>query len=360
VAQLFRFFLIFLNLIVLVKVLQVTHFFTVKPLYSDFNNYYQSVIDIRRGVNPYTFSYMQNLGPPLVFAYYLPFSLFSLNVAQNIFLILNIFAGYLACYLLARRFAPARWRSYFLSLSLILFGSFLSRYSLQIGQPVLTFTLLITICLTSVSPIVHSVAIAALTGIKSFFAFAFLSLLHRPLTLLIGLLTLTLILLASAFVIKPEWYVYYATRKFIPNITGSADTSRVNYENQTLKNTLIRLHIEPAYPVVWLLLFAALSYLTVRYRSLEIGLLSSMALSPVLWQHYFPALFPFFIHLFVTPHSSRSRTLGVLAFLLWWPDLRLHLAPPNLFYGLLASHFYISLLLLILAYVYSSKAKFSV
>lgn len=331
-------------------------FFSPHRILWDFDNYYRTVADIRTGHNPYTISYMQTLGPPLVFQYYLPFNLVSLPTAQVFFLSMQLVAGYFTCLLLSLRFFR---RPYYASLLLftLLCLSFLTRYSLQIGQPVLTLGLLITILLLTSSPLIKSFTLAALMSIKSFFAITLSAFLFRPISILTACLTVVVITLGGMSLIRPEWYLYYTTHKFLPNVTAAEYDGRLNYENQTLKSTLTRLHIQPLYPVVWILAAIYLIRNSSSTRNLPLGILSSFILSPVLWQHYFAALFSLFIYRAMTATSHRHILLSGIAILLWWPDLSwLHSAPPTLFNGFLASHFFFSLLLLTASFVESAPA----
>src|SRR4030042_3433093 len=67
----------------------------------DFDAYFRLIGDIKIGINPYTISYMQTLGPPSVFFYFLPFAVFPINIARGIFTFINISCGFSSCFLFA-------------------------------------------------------------------------------------------------------------------------------------------------------------------------------------------------------------------------------------------------------------------
>lgn len=336
--------LIIANLLILVKVVQVTNLFSPQRQMTDFDIYHQTIQDMRQGVNPYTVSYMQTLGPPITFLYYVPYTFFRLPTAQFVFLVINIFCGYASAFVLARKLQPRKIIPTFLTISILIFCSFLSRYSLQIGQPSLFLTLAISLALSS-SGWIRSFCLVILTVTKAFFALSLLALAKLKTHLLRTLFLLAIVTILTTPLIKFEWYSYYLQNRFWQNVSSVENSTRLNYENQTLKSTLTRLHIPDTFSFIWFALFVWGSYWAVKKQSLELGLLLSFLLSPVLWQHYLIALLPLFVWAWY--HSSRHRFLILISFLLWWPDLRfLHAASPTLINGLLASHFFISLLLL--------------
>jgi len=334
-------------------VLQVTSFFWPSRYQPDFDTYHRTIQDMSAGINPYTVSYMQNLGPPAVFIYHLPFSLFSLSTAQQLNLSINIVAGYLACWILAYRFFSRLRLTAFLVICAVLYGSFLSRYSLQIGQPILVLTLLISTALSSRSRIVSSLALACASITKAFLAFTYLAMVSRPTALTMGLLGICAILVVSFPIVRPSWYLYYSQQKFPATISAPDSTTRfLNYENQTLRTSLTRLKIQHLYPFAWGALFIIGAITVYRRRSLPLGILFSFLLTPVLWQYYLAALLPLFV-LALIRHPSWLLLASVV---LWFPDLSfLHTALPTFFNGLLASHFYISIGLLTLNYLHTPR-----
>jgi hypothetical protein len=319
-----KFFLLIVNLIIIFKVFQVTHLFSFNRQMVDFDNYYRTVQDIKKGINPYTISYMQSLGPPITYLYYYPYSLFNKTTAQFIFLIVNIICGYTTCIVLSKK--------HFLWLSIILFLSFLSRYSLQIGQPILTIGLFISLVITKNKW--TSIALAGLIFIKSFFAFTLISAkTYLPLLLiLIGLIAMPL-----------GWTKYYLQNKLWQNVGSFTNATQISYENQSLLSTLSRNQIAVAYPYIWIAIFIIGGYMSLKRKDPLLGILFSFLLTPVLWQHYLAALFP----IFVIVLRKKLTLLALISFILWWINLKIpYNSSITTLAALSASHFYISLVLL--------------
>jgi hypothetical protein len=346
--------LMLVNVLVLAKVFSVTAFFQQTRNQVDFDkSYYPSVQYIREGLNPYTGSYMQTLGPPLVFLYFLPFSLMDLHTAQTVNLVINLAAGYLTCLVLAVRFFPKVKAIAFGGLSLLFYGSFLSRYSLQMGQPNLVIALLVALVISTVK--FRQFLLCTLVVMKTFFVLPFL-----PTTsinskagrreVIKNAMSLILVLVISLLFIKPAWYKDYSFRRFttLQFFQTPPASNSLQYENQTFKTTLFRLGLGNIYIYLYVgLIVFCLVWLLV-HPNLEVSLLFSFIISPVLWQHYFIALFPMFVKTFVEVRT-RSYTMMwmvVAAFVLWWPDLRLWDWPVNWGTGILASHFFIALAIL--------------
>jgi hypothetical protein len=356
-------FLILISLVLLGKVVSVTDFSSASRYQPDFDAYYQLVADIRLGTNPYTVTHMQTLGPPLVFLYFYPFSLLSLHDAQSLNMLINLAAGYLCCAVLAVRFFKNHKLTLFLILSIIYYTSFISRYSLQIGQPNLLISLLIALVISTSKS--QSYFLSALLALKTFFVLPILALVRTPSKFIRVSLFFLATLLISMAVIRPQWYADYSFRR-APEIdffhTANYSDS-LHYENQSFPAVLARLGLGQYLPVVYPLLIAAAIVVITLTQSLELGIIFSLLISPVLWQHYLIALFPVFIKSFAHTKSSLELFILAISLFLWFPDLRLWTEPVNLGYGFLASHFYLSLFLLALAQIpqlrYNSKRLLS-
>lgn len=352
-------FLISISVILFIKVLSVTDFFSPARYQPDFDAYYQLVSDIRSGTNPYSVTHMQTLGPPLVFLYFYPFSLFSLHDAQTLNMAINLVSGYLCCAVLAAAFFKRNQLTLTLILSIIYYASFLSRYSLQIGQPTLLISLLVACVITTIK--FQSIFLSALLTLKTFFVFPIFALIRTPKSFLrTGLFFLATLILSLA-VIRPQWYADYSFRRFPEiNIFHTENyVDSLHYENQSLPSFFSRLQISQYLPVVYPTVIAISTIVVTLSGNLELGILFSFLASPVLWQHYLIALFPLFVKTFVHATNTSRLLLTAFALFLWFPDLRLWTEPINLKFGLLASHFFLSLCLLILAQIpqlrYNSK-----
>lgn len=333
------------------KVLSVTDFFSASRYQPDFDAYYQLVSDIRLGTNPYTVTHMQTLGPPLVFLYFYPFSLFPLHQAQFLNMFINLVAGYLCCAALAVSYFKNNKLTLFLVLSIIYYTSFLSRYSLQIGQPNLLISLLIALVISTSRS--GSYFLSALLALKTFFVLPILALVRTPSKFIRTCFFFLATLLLSMAVIRPQWYADYSFRRAPElNFFHSENYSdSLHYENQSFPAVLSRLGLAQNLPIIYPLFLAAAIIIVTLTGSLELGIIFSFLISPVLWQHYLIALFPVFIKTFARTKSSLELLFLALSLFLWFPDLRLWTEPVNLGYGILASHFYLSLILLALAQI---------
>jgi Glycosyltransferase family 87 len=340
--------LFLLNALILFKVLSVTSFFSPSRYQPDFDAYYHLVSDIRRGLNPYSVAYMQTLGPPLVFLYFFPFSLFSLHTAQSLNLLINLLSGYFACAVLALHL-PFKNKFYvFLVLAPVLYSVFTSRYSLQIGQPHLLITLLISLVITT--PRWRHLFLSALFSLKTFFILPLVSNFLSRKSYFPMFLTLLFILLVGSLVVRPSSYLSYINR--LPDLKFTRITEPLTdteYYSQSLRSTFKRLGVSSAYAYLYPALIMLAFVLSLKTRSLELAILFSLMLSPILWQHYFIALFPIYVFYLSRPKNPISNILYLISLILWFPDLRLQWAPVTITNRLLASHYFFGLVLLTLA-----------
>jgi hypothetical protein len=356
-------FLTLLSLTLFFKVLSVTDFFTASRYQPDFDSYYQLIQDIRNNTNPYTVSHMQTLGPPLVFLYFYPFTLFPLHQAQTLNMLINIIAGYLCCAVLSIRFFKQQKYTMFLILSTIYYVAFLSRYSLQIGQPNLLISLFIAAVIST--PKYNHYFLSALFALKTFFLFPIFAQIRKPKTFLRTGLTFLATFLLSLAIIRPQWYSDYSFRRFPEiNIFHTENYSdSLHYENQSFSALHSRLNLAGLLPYSYPTLIAFAVIITTFAGNIELGILFAYLLSPVLWQHYFIGLFPLFIKSFTRAKTFPELFPVAISLFLWFPDLRLWTEPISLSYGLLASHFFFSLVFLTLAQIpqlrYNSRAPLS-
>lgn len=343
--SLITFSLILLNLALFYKL----HFFI--PQLSgqaqllDLQTYLRLVDDIKSGINPYTVSYMQTLGPPSVFFYFLPFSIFNIQTAKFLFTLINISCGFATCYLLTKTLLKNKL-NWFLFLTLIFFSSFPTRFSIEMGQPniVICFLISLLICIPKTKYL--SAVLSSIIIIKTNFLVSLLSLVKNNFKVviktLLGVFLLSLLLFP---IIKPSIYSYYLTQKtsnFLPN-----ETEKVyDYYSQSVPAKLAALGFGnftvPAYLILVLLALRQVF----KSQNLILGILASVIISPVSWQHYFAVLFPIYIYSFISS-KGRSKILSFLAFLLYWIEFPLlHSAQASILTTILSSHFLISAVIL--------------
>ena len=348
-----------LNIILFFKLKLFLPQLTGKAALLDFDTYYRLVRDAKAGINPYAISYMQSLGPPLVFIYFIFYSFLSLVKARAISTLINILVGFSVSWLLAKKYFPKNWINYFLLLNFIFFSSFPMRFSIEMGQPNLIATLLITLILVSKSPFQKSSFLSLLIAIKTFFLFSLLSYLRKNLKIVFKTLFFLGILIIFSFLfIKPAWYRYYLYER-LPGIispTPKGISTGLDYYNQSLKSTLNRFCLSSLYPSMEIIVFIFLSSLIFSFRSFELSIPSALIISPVSWQHYFAVLFPILISTFVSAKNPLIKIALLFSGILWWIELpQLHNSPTNLINSVLASHYFLSAFILALAIIFNLK-----
>lgn len=313
----------------------------------DFDAYYRLVAEIRAGSNPYQSQHMQTLGPPLVFTYYLPFSIFEIETARQLTTGINLLAGFAVCYLISKKYFGKKLNA-FLLLSVLLFSAFSTRFSLEMGQPNLVLTLLVTLLVTNKKTFAKSALIALLVSFKTYFVVLVLAFFkkERKVVILSGSLTLMIGLLYLPF-IRVEWYDFFLRNK-TGNFFAEQTLKSLDYYNQTIFMSVARLGLIKFALIIQTLSSLLLLAVTVFTGSLPLAVLSSVLISPVVWQHYFVIFFPIYFYVFhKVLRDSKLLALWLISLLLWWLEFSsLHQADMGVFNRLLASHYLISGLLL--------------
>ena len=374
----------------------------------DLETYYRLVEGVLMGINPYTVSYMQTLGPPTVLFYFLPFSFFSLPTAKFLFTIINIICGFATCHMLAINLSsqeksvnvdsrlPPSFRNFgrasrgnggrnshpkfinpsvlsnyrniwFLILTLLFFSSFPVRFSIEMGQPNLVIGYLVSLLICSVTSKNNSAVprfysgllnnsygkqvpyiLASIVILKTNYLITLISLLKNnskltAKTLIIILGTVVLMLP----VVKLSFYTFYLLNKtgnFIPQISNN---QQLNYYNQSIPARLNVLGLEHTALLFYVVLALIILWIVYNSGNIMLGIIASIILSPVSWQHYYAVLFPVFIFTFVNTKNIRYRILLLIAYLLFWIEFPfLHNTGVNLFTALISSHYLISAIIL--------------
>ncbi len=348
--------LIILNLILFIKLKLLIPQLTGNAHLPDFENYLRLIDDIKEGINPYTVSYMQTLGPPMVFFYFLPFSVFNLQSAKFLYTLINIICGFATCRLLAKKLFRKNTVNWFLFLNLIFFSSFPVRFSIEMGQPNLVIGYLVSLLICNTKNKWAHIFMSLLIIIKTNYLITLTSLIRKDLKQAIK--TILTILLVSIFllpIINPSYYSYYFSnrnRNFLPVLTNNLS---LDYYNQSVPARLNTMRFgETSIP---LYMIAAAVILVILYQSqnLLLGFIASIILSPTSWQHYFAVLFPIFIIAFLKTKKLFNKRILLTAFFFWWAEFPLlHFAKANFFSELLSSHYLISAIILFAA-IYTNK-----
>ena len=332
----------------------------------DLETYHHLVKDVFMGINPYTVSYMQTLGPPTVLFYFLPFSLFSLPTAKFLFTIINIICGFATCYVLAKNFFQNSHRprnashtsevktpnlhtiNIFLIFTLIFFSSFPVRFSIEMGQPNLVIGYLVSLLVCKANTKYLNVILSLIVIIKTNYFIALISLLknNSKLTAKTLLIILGIVVLLLP-IIKPSFYTHYLTHKTGDLLPSVGSTQEINYYNQSIPARLNVLGLEHTALLFYVVLALIILMCVYRSGNIILGIIASIILSPVSWQHYYAVLFPVFIFTFVNTKNIRYRILLLIAYLFFWIEFPfLHSTSVNLFTALLSSHYLISAIIL--------------
>ena len=355
----------------------------------DLETYYRLVEGVLMGINPYTVSYMQTLGPPTVLFYFLPFSIFSLPTAKFLFTIINIICGFATCHMLAINLSsqeksvnvdsrlPPSFRNFgrasrgnggrnshpkfinssglsnyrniwFLILTLLFFSSFPVRFSIEMGQPNLVIGYLVSLLVCKANTKYLNVILSLIVIIKTNYFIALISLLKKNATIMAKTLLIILgIVVLLLPIIKPSFYTHYLTHKTGDLLPSVGSTQELNYYNQSIPARLNVLGLEHTALLFYVVLALIILMCVYRSGNIILGIIASIILSPVSWQHYYAVLFPVFIFTFVNTKNIRYRILLLIAYLFFWIEFPfLHSTSVNLFTALLSSHYLISAIIL--------------
>ena len=345
--NLLLFTLLLLNIFLLSKLDFFIPYFSGNHSLLDFDAYYYLSLAVRKGINPYLVSTMTTLGPPFVILPFVPFSYLDIVDARVLFSVTSIICGFLSVYLLNKKFFKGSLATFLIFFG-VLFSSFPARFTLGQGQPNLIIMFFITLLIISKSNSVKSLLLVFLYFFKTFFLYMAVILFRGCKSMVIvSLVVATIIGTISLFIIKPEWLVYYFT-----NLNSSFLQSNIvvglDYYNQSIYATLARLDLIN----LWLILLALIVftfYMMIKGNLLS-AVIASIIISPVAWQHYFVILFPIFIIVLKKTNlfNFKYLLLFLLSLFFWWAEFPiLHFADKNLATSLLASHYFLSAVILL-------------
>lgn len=340
--------LVVLNLALLVKVDALALVQGSIPLW-DFDIYYQMAQDVSQGANPYQLPYMQTSGPPLVILFFLPFMWLPLQVARSSIFILNILAVMGTASVLAHQIPRARIVPLMLIINAGLLLCFPVRFNFTVGQPNLILMWLVSLMLTTTSQNLNGILAAVLAVIKTNYVVVIASFIksqRRSLMAAVGVISV--IGLLSLLLFSPQVYREYWQSRASEFVFEAPLPTNLDYYNQSFRATMARLHWPEFYSVTFILAaLGAIIYL-IKSGNLESGIVLSLLLSPIIWQHYLPVVYPvlFMVGRRVWP-DPHWRWGWVVSSILLIIHLRwLHAAPAQFPMTLLASHYFVGLLLL--------------
>ncbi len=324
----------------------------------DFDTYYQTAQDVISGYSPLSLPYMQTGGPPSVILPYLPFTLVSLPIARSIMAIISLLSIIFGAWTIASTaFKKHRLIPTMVIASLWLI-SFPARFNLGQGQPNLIIMAIFASLLTTTNSTKTSflTSIAALIKTNYLVLFASLGLSK---TLFKAIVTLLLLVGLGLWIIKPSYYLEFSQQRLGSTLNQSVNLMDVDYYNQSLKSTLSRFDLNQLYqPLFWLFALVSGVYLLIT-KDRSAGVILSLLLSPILWQHYVVVVYPVIISLLAENRNKRAVMIAILlAFILLMIEFPwLHhqsLTPINSVFG---SHYFFGLLILVVVSIRSRLKK---
>ncbi len=254
-----------------------------------------------------------------------------------------------------------KWRvSLGLMISAGLLISFPVRFNFIVGQPNPLLMWLVAVLLTNKSGKVKGIAAGLLIVIKTNYVLVLASLLkanRRALAIAIGVIAIGLSL--SLLLLSPKVYGEYLEQRAQGYIFATPVTTNVDYYNQSLKATMARLHLNDRYVAIFGLATLIGALYLIKVGDVISGVLVSLLLSPIVWQHYVIVVYPILFLVGMTVwRQKRYRVWWLVSFgllLIHFP--RLHGLPASLPYSFIASHYFIGLVTLLITQLGIYQAK---
>lgn len=345
-------------------ILQLALFYRIKvpdflmgsmPLF-DFDIYWQMARDVLQGMHPYQLPYMQTSGPPLVIAPFFIFSFVPLVSARAVMSMSTILCVAVSSWLLTIRVSKNINQRIlaFLLLQFFFWLAFPTRFTLLLGQ--LNAVLLVLITLLAVYPHkqkLSGILVALSLVVKTNYIFLLFTQVRNLRKLLTSVLTVLILIVITSGWLKPVYYTDYLTQKAEGYVASPQVNTTTDYYNQSLRSTLTRVGLGNAFQIIWVTLLVILLYQLIKTQDLELGVLTSLLVSPIIWSHYVVVIYPFIVIRLLAWWKKKDKiplwkwvVLAILTVLLTIEVKSLHQAPLTLTTGILASHYYIGLALL--------------
>lgn len=315
----------------------------------DFDIYYQTAKDVLAGQHPLSLPYLQTGGPPAVILPFIPFMMLPLPVARAVIGWSSLAAIIGAALITAKRLFPRYAIEATVLLATLWLVAFPSRFTLQQGQPNLLIMFLMALILNGSKNSCCWASIATL--VKTNYLVMIASLPIKMLLKALGILSL--LVLMGFGVIKPGYYVDFIRVRGEATFNQGGRIADVDYYNQSLKSTMARFSGSDYYALVfWLGALISGVYLF-RSKNIRAGILLSLLLSPMLWQHYVVVAYPVAVELF-----KKRPWMGMVGMGLMGVEFpQLHGQPLTPLNSMLASHYFIGLMILLAAAVISRREK---
>ena len=336
-------------LIILFCKIDLYHYLTGVTQLWDFDVYYQTAIDVQRGINPYQLSYMQTAGPPLVIAPFFIFVVFKLETARSLMTLLSLLAVFGTSSLLSKQIFKKDPFIFSLILTCFFIILFQPRFNLLLGQPNLLLMFAVAYILTHASSYITTILKTLVITFKTHYIFSFLSMARRShKNLALSVLSLCMVGILTLPVLKIENYRYYLSSRIEKHVAEPLKITDVGYYNQSLRATVARLGIPRSYFLFTIFILLVGGYFTYQTEDFSLGILLSLLISPIVWQHYAVVVYPIiflttlsYLRMHKLPWHILCASLLLFAHIPW-----LHEKSVSLVTGTLASHYYFGFLVL--------------
>lgn len=363
------FFERFLYLSLLIAFL-VSVLYILKPLtydyYPDFSCYYYGAKTFLGGGNPYTDeggSFGAFVYPPPALLLFIPFTLFTFDIAQKIFTLLSLISFILSLHLLISFIKLKLLSKSWLFLYILAFNFFPAKYTLGMGQ-INNFILLLLVAFIlyylKKKEAASGIILAIATVIKTtpIVLLLFLVIKRKWKTIFTLFTTLVVVFAISLYVIKAPLFLYFF-QKTLPSQLGSWPK---DYYNQSitgflaryLSNKQIRYNLKNLITLLLVVYSSFVSWKFVKSKEKDILVIGvfitlGLILNGISWQHHFVWLL---IPLFLTLEYIRNFRVSYLYYFILFICYFLvafNLKHPAMYPAYLQSHvFYGSIVLLFL------------
>lgn len=341
--------LVFLNCVVLIKIQYWEYVLGLRELW-DFDIYHRMVNDVLAGSNPYSLAYMQTSGPPLVILPFVFFSWMPLVVGRGVVSLLSLFAIFATSWLLARYLHRSHTWAATLAFSFGFLVTFPVRFNFDVGQLNLVLMAFVTLLLTTKNQVLQSVLAGVMIVMKTNYLVLLASWVRKQsknVVITIGVLVaLTLI---SLLLFRPNSYQTYLTQKASGYVLIPSPTIDTDYYNQSLRATMARFQLGGLYLPIFVVM-AVFGGLYLLYSGdVYAGVILSILLSPIVWQHYLPVVYPLVILMGHKMFQRRRMPVGfpIAAGLVVLHMPWLHEQPLSLVRAVLASHYFFGIAILL-------------
>lgn len=308
----------------------------------DFDIYFQTAKDVFGGAHPLKLPYMQTGGPPSVILPFLMLTWMPLAYARSVMTLLSLMSVFASGWVLVSKYFVNKKIFVWTIFVLLFFLAFPTRFNLGQGQPNLILMWMVCLLLFGDKK-AASCWIALMMLLKTNYALLLFARTGKNLIISFSIFVCFLIL--GFVVVKPEYYADYINQRALNTFVSSGDGG-FDYYNQSLRSTLSKIGLSAEYQMVYLLsLVGGVLYL-IKTKDLMGGVILSLLLSPILWQHYVVVAYPVVVGLVLEKNAKIVKILAIIGGMMLVFNLDfLHSVNQNLANGLLASHFFFGLML---------------